>query len=80
MVAPLHVHLPDEAATRALGARLAAVIGPGMSVHLCGRSRRGKTTLVRGLLRALGFAGRVKSPTYTLVEPYERFEIKLVSL
>jgi len=71
MVAPLHVHLPDEAATRALGARLAGVLEPGMSVHLCGDLGSGKTTLARGLIQARGFAGRVKSPSYTLVEPYE---------
>lgn len=71
MVAPLHVHLPDEAATRALGARLAAALAPGMSVHLSGDLGSGKTTLARGVIQALGLAGRVKSPSYTLVEPYE---------
>jgi tRNA threonylcarbamoyladenosine biosynthesis protein TsaE len=66
----LKMHLPDEAATHALGARLARVLEPGLSVYLRGDLGSGKTTLVRGLLRGLGYAGRVKSPTYTLVELY----------
>ncbi|HTQ77210.1 MAG TPA: tRNA (adenosine(37)-N6)-threonylcarbamoyltransferase complex ATPase subunit type 1 TsaE [Burkholderiales bacterium] len=68
-----HLSLPDEAATRRLGAALAAP-GPdrlgGLSLHLSGELGAGKTTLVRGLLRAFGYEGRVKSPTYTLLESY----------
>jgi tRNA threonylcarbamoyladenosine biosynthesis protein TsaE len=70
MLAPLHVHLSDEAATRRLGERLARLVLPGMTVHLCGDLGSGKTTFARGVLRGLGFTGKVKSPTYTLVEPY----------
>jgi tRNA threonylcarbamoyladenosine biosynthesis protein TsaE len=62
--------LADAAATAALGARLAAGAGPGRVLHLQGDLGTGKTTLVRGLLRALGVQGPVKSPTYTWVEPY----------
>jgi tRNA threonylcarbamoyladenosine biosynthesis protein TsaE len=71
MVDDLKVDLPDEAATLAFGGALAAWLEPGFSVHLVGELGVGKTTLVRGILRALGWVGPVKSPTYTLVELYE---------
>ena len=63
--------MPDAAATARLGKALAPGVAPARVLHLRGELGSGKTTLVRGLLRALGFQGRVKSPTYTLVEPYE---------
>src|SRR5690348_10188480 len=66
----LDIKLPDEAATARLGAALAAGIEPGRVLHLSGELGTGKTTLVRGLLRSLGVAGPIKSPTYTWVEPY----------
>lgn len=66
----IDLKLPDAAATGRLGAALALGIGPGRVLHLSGDLGTGKTTLVRGLLRALGVHGPVKSPTYTWVEPY----------
>lgn len=62
--------LPDAAATEACGAALAAVLVPGLVIWLEGDLGAGKTTLVRAALRALDFAGPVKSPTYSLVELY----------
>jgi tRNA threonylcarbamoyladenosine biosynthesis protein TsaE len=80
-----HVALADEAATMAFGERFAHGIESvrheagetqgqrafqGLQVQLLGDLGAGKTTLVRATLRALGHVGRVRSPTYTLVEPY----------
>ncbi len=69
--------LRSEEETEALGARLAALLAPGTIVFLYGDLGAGKTTLVRGLLRALGITGTVKSPTYTLVEPYRTADLTI---
>jgi tRNA threonylcarbamoyladenosine biosynthesis protein TsaE len=62
--------LPDADATLAAGAHLAPGLVGGMVVTLSGELGAGKTTLVRGILRRMGWAGPVKSPTYALVEHY----------
>jgi tRNA threonylcarbamoyladenosine biosynthesis protein TsaE len=69
----LDLQLEDEAATKRLGEALAAFLvaaGAGLFIYLSGDLGAGKTTLVRALLRWLGIAGPIKSPTFTLMEPY----------
>ena len=73
----LSAFLPDEAATLRFGEKLAQVLQPGLFVSLSGELGSGKTTLARGILRGLGYEGKVKSPTYTLVEVYELSRLDL---
>ncbi|MES2758456.1 MAG: tRNA (adenosine(37)-N6)-threonylcarbamoyltransferase complex ATPase subunit type 1 TsaE [Pseudomonadota bacterium] len=68
---PFKAYLRDEAATAQLGAALARVLVPGLTIYLHGDLGAGKTALTRALLHAAGHTGKVKSPTYTLSEPYQ---------
>ena len=66
--------LKDEKATLALGRKLAPLVRPGDVVTLSGSLSAGKTTLVRGLLGALGHPGEVPSPSFAIVQPYETLD------
>lgn len=68
---PLTITLTDEPASLAFAQRLAGALTPGLVIYLLGDLGAGKTTLVRGVLQGLSYTGRVKSPTYTLLELYE---------
>ena len=79
------MRLADAAATEALGRALAAALPDACSdapimVHLEGPLGAGKTTLARGLLRGLGHEGRVRSPTFTLLEPYDLPSCQVIHL
>jgi tRNA threonylcarbamoyladenosine biosynthesis protein TsaE len=70
----LQITLPDEQATQALGsafARVIVAVHAGLRIYLSGELGSGKTTLARATLRELGVTGRIKSPSYALVEQYE---------
>ena len=65
------MRIKDEKAMLAFGRKLAAALRPGDVVTLSGPLSTGKTTLVRGLLFALGHRGEVPSPSFAIVQPYE---------
>ena len=67
------LYLAGEQQTVDAGIQVGKYLSAGMTVFLEGRLGAGKTTLTRGMLKAFGYSGAVKSPTYTLVEPYEQF-------
>ena len=69
------LHVPDEPGMQKLGQQIANALSAnpaiGAIIYLHGELGAGKTTLTRAILQGLGVTGRIKSPTYTLVEPYE---------
>ena len=71
------IDLADADATVALGKQLAALISAPCVVYLIGDLGAGKTTFSRGLIQGFGYTGNVKSPTYTLVEPYELPDVSI---
>ena len=74
----LNLVLPDESATLAFGARIAARLRAGDVVALSGGLGAGKTTLARGIIAALGHEGEVPSPTFTILESYETVDPPVV--
>lgn len=70
--------LPDLAAMKAYGARIAARLRPGDVVALTGGMGAGKTTLARAIIAALGYEGEVPSPTFTIIESYDHLSPPLV--
>lgn len=77
MTDQVELYLADEESTLGVGRKLAGSLSPGMLITLRGSLGAGKTTMARGILRGMGFEGRVKSPTFSLVELYELSRLDL---
>lgn len=77
MAPVLKTRLAQEPETLDLGAALAPCLEPGLTLYLRGELGAGKTTLVRGIVQALGHRGPVRSPTYALVEVYDLSRLHL---
>ena len=71
------MRLADPEATEQLGRALGAVLRAGDVIALIGALGAGKTTLARGVLRGVGFAGEVTSPTFPIVQPYDSAKLRL---
>lgn len=76
----MRLHLDGELAQDAFGRRLAEALVPPCIIYLRGDLGTGKTALARGILRGLGHRGAVRSPTYTLLEPYALERLRLYHL
>lgn len=74
------IRLAGQTAQIAFGRRIAEHLRPPCVIYLRGDLGTGKTTLVRGILRGFGHTGAVRSPTYTLLEPYEFGTMRLYHL
>lgn len=70
------LYVADEQAMTQFGARIAQITAGHGLIFLEGDLGAGKTTLSRGIIRGLGHVGSVKSPTFTLVEPYEIGDVR----
>jgi tRNA threonylcarbamoyladenosine biosynthesis protein TsaE len=77
MLEKFDIDLADEAAMLMFGRRIGLELQPGSILFLYGQLGAGKTTLVRGILQGLGYQDRVKSPTYTIIEPYQINDLRI---